>query len=82
MNRRLFRKIVHWLLLIAAIVLLISGFGITYFRVVETVTFGIMTKPVAFKVHTITWIPFLILLGFHVVLTSGSKWFSFTRKDR
>ena len=69
-------------MLIAVIVLLISGFGITYFRVVETVTFGILTKPVAFKVHTITWIPFLILLGFHVMLTSGKKWFKLPGKNR
>jgi hypothetical protein len=69
-------------LLITAIVLLISGFGIIYFRVVETITFGILNKPVAFKIHTITWIPFLILLGFHVMLTSGKKWFGFPGKDR
>jgi len=81
MNRRLLKKILHWSLLIAAIILLISGFGIVYFRVVETITFGILTKPVAFKVHTITWIPFIILLGLHVMLTSGKKWLKFSRNN-
>ncbi|MBN2076806.1 MAG: hypothetical protein JW762_14755 [Dehalococcoidales bacterium] len=77
----MFKKIVHWSLLTAVIVLLISGFGIAYFRVIETITFGILSKPVAFKVHTITWIPFLILLGLHIMLTFGKKWLSFPRKN-
>ena len=80
MNRRLFKKAVHWSLFIAAMVLLISGFGIVYFRVVETITFGLFTKPLAFKVHTITWIPFFILLGLHVMLTSRRRWLNFTGK--
>jgi len=82
MNRSLFKRVLHWALFIAAIVLLISGFGIMYFRVVETITFGILTKPIAFKVHTITWIPFLILLGLHIMITSGKKWFNFFGRNR
>ncbi|UCD08348.1 MAG: hypothetical protein JSU79_08300 [Dehalococcoidales bacterium] len=78
----MFKKILHWSLFIAAIILLISGFGIVYFRVVETITFGLFTKPLAFKIHTITWIPFLILLGMHVMLTSRKKWFNFSRNNR
>ena len=36
----LIRKIIQWLLLAVTVVFLITGFGITEFRVVEAVTLG------------------------------------------
>ena len=60
------RKIIKWSLLVATVLFLVSGFGITHFRVVETVTFGLLTKPLAFKIHEYLWIPFLVLLIGHI----------------
>jgi len=45
---------------------LITGFGITEFRTVETLTFGLLTKNLTFKIHNNLWIPFIILLGLHI----------------
>jgi len=45
---------------------LISGFGISEFRVMETITFGLLTKNVAFRIHDIIWIPFVGLMVLHV----------------
>ena len=59
-------RAIHWLLAVIAVLFLISGFGITEFRVVETLTFGLLSKSLAFKIHEILWIPFVILLGLHV----------------
>jgi cytochrome b561 len=64
----LLRRTVHWLLLVVAIVFIISGFGITEFRTVETLTFGWLTKNLAFKIHISLWIPLLILLVLHICL--------------
>jgi hypothetical protein len=59
---------VAWLLAITTLVFLASGFGITEFRVVEPATLGLLTKPVAFKLHEFIWIPFLVLLPAHIYL--------------
>ena len=69
MKWQLAKKTVHWLLLILAIIFLISGFGITEFRIVESLTFGLLTKPLAFKIHDNLWIPFILLMGLHVFLS-------------
>jgi cytochrome b subunit of formate dehydrogenase len=66
MNNRLVIKIVHWSLAVVAILFLISGFGISEFRVVETVTFGLLTKNLAFRMHEVLWIPFVVLLILHI----------------
>jgi len=66
---------VHWLLLVFALLTLVSGLGITEFRIVEALTFGVFGKAVAFKLHLWVWIPFLILLVAHVLLTARPGWF-------
>lgn len=69
MKWQLIRKTVHYLLLVVVIFYLISGFGITEFRVVESLTFGLITKPVAFEIHDNLWIPFIVILVLHISLT-------------
>ena len=64
----LIRKIVQWLLLAVTVLFLITGFGITEFRVVETITFGWLTKSWALRLHDNLWIPFVVLLVLHVLL--------------
>ena len=68
MKQRLFSKIVQWLLFSVAIVYLITGFGITEYRTVESLTFGLLTRNVAFRIHEGLWIPFLILVVLHIGL--------------
>ena len=69
----MFKKIIHLLLLVLVIVYIVTGFGITEFRTVETLTFGLLTKPLSFKIHNNLWIPFIILLCLHVFLALKSK---------
>ena len=65
---RLIRGIVKWSLLAVTLLFLITGFGISHFRVVETVTFGWLTKGWALKLHDNLWIPFIVLLVLHICL--------------
>ena len=67
--QNLFKRIIHWLLAIAVLLYLISGFGISEFRAVEAITFGLLTKTLAFKIHDNLWIPFTILLVLHIYFT-------------
>ena len=68
-NQDLFRKTIHRLLVVFVVLYLVTGFGITEFRTVETLTFGLLTKNWAFKIHNNLWIPFIILLGLHICLS-------------
>ncbi|MFC2063143.1 hypothetical protein ACFLS8_04305 [Chloroflexota bacterium] len=75
MRRQLIKRVVRWLLVAAVILLLLSGFGITEFRVVETITFGLLAKNLAFQMHTspYLWGVFLALLALHIYLSMTGK---------
>jgi cytochrome b subunit of formate dehydrogenase len=68
-----FKKLVHWLLVISVILTLLSGFGITEFRIIEQATFGLLTKPLSFMIHTYVWLFFLVLLVAHIYLSWERK---------
>jgi cytochrome b subunit of formate dehydrogenase len=60
---------VGWLLLVFSLLLVITGLGITEFRTVEAVTFGLLGKALSFQLHSLLWIPFLVVLALHLLLT-------------
>jgi len=64
----LIRKIIQWLLLAVTVLFLLTGFGITEFKVVETITLGWLTKSWALRLHDNLWIPFIVLLALHICL--------------
>ena len=67
-NQQRVKKTIHWLLTVLVIVYLLTGFGITEFRIVEPLTFGLLTKSLAQKVHINLEIPFIVLLVLHIWL--------------
>ena len=68
-NQRLVKvTTIHWLLTVVIIVYLITGFGITEYRIVEPLTFGLLTKSLAHKIHMNLEIPLIILLILHICL--------------
>ena len=68
---RLVNKIIRWLLAAGIILFIVSGFGITEFRTVEALTFGLLPKILSFKIHTHLGLglSFLVLLVFHTYST-------------
>jgi hypothetical protein len=72
---RLVRKIIQWLLLAAAVVLLITGLGVQYYGAVETISFGLLTKNLSQHIHTAPglWIFFVVLLAAHIFLSIISR---------
>jgi hypothetical protein len=63
---RLAREIVHWLFVAMLLLYGITGLGITQYRIVEAVTLGLLSKPLAFMIHDNLLIPFLFLLALHI----------------
>jgi thiosulfate reductase cytochrome b subunit len=66
LKENLARQVVHWLLLAVIVLYLLTGFGITEFRIVEQVTFGLLSKSLAFQIHDYLLIPFIVLLVLHI----------------
>ena len=63
-------KTIRWLLLIVIVIYIVTGYGITEFRTVEDLTFGLITKPLAFKIHDALSFPFMTLVVLHITLPS------------
>jgi thiosulfate reductase cytochrome b subunit len=66
LKQNLAKQIVHWSLLAVLVLYVLTGFGITSYRAVEFLTFGLLTKPLAFKIHDNLIIPFVVLIGLHI----------------
>jgi thiosulfate reductase cytochrome b subunit len=60
------KQVVHWALLAVLLLYIITGFGITAYRIVEFLTFGLLGKALAFKIHDSLIIPFIVLIGLHI----------------
>ena len=74
-NQRLMKGTIHWLLTVVVIVYLITGFGITEYRIVESLTCGLLSKSLAHSIHISLEIPFITLLVMHIWLLPVLKYF-------
>jgi cytochrome b561 len=74
-NQRVMQRTIHWLLTALVIFYLITGFGITEYRIVEPLTFGLLTKSLAQRIHISIEIPFIILLVLHIWLMPLLRYF-------
>ena len=67
------RRTVHWLLAASLLVYIITGYGLTEFRTVTPITFGIANKVISMKLHEALGLPFLVLLLAHIYLSFMKK---------
>lgn len=72
---RIIRVCVNLLLIVFMILYIITGFGITEYKIVESITLSLLSKPVSHLIHTNLFIPFIVLLILHVLLSSKSNYF-------
>jgi hypothetical protein len=68
MAKYLLERIIQWALLAVTIIYVITGLGITQFRIIEPATFGLLSKNLSFAIHDNLLIPFIVLLVLHVTL--------------
>jgi hypothetical protein len=66
-NWRFFRMMVRWLLFVTVLLYVLSGYGISEPRAVESLTFGLVTKSVAFSIHNNLITPFALLMFLHIL---------------
>ena len=73
MDKRKLQQGVHWTLTGLIALYIISGLGISQYKIMEKITFGLFTKVWAFKLHSYLLIPFLIVLIAHIYLALSHK---------
>ena len=69
MDKKLVRKIIHWGLLVIIIIFIITGLGIARYRVIESITLGLLTKPIAYQIHSYLIFPLIVFLYLHILFT-------------
>lgn len=79
---RIIKTLTHVLLTIIIILFIISGFGITNFRLIEAITFGALSKPISFQLHDNLIIPLIILLILHIFFSLQKKYGKKFIKDK
>lgn len=65
-ERKSIKKIVQLILLILIAIVIISGLGISYYQSIEGITGGLLSKNLSFQLHTILFLPFLLILLIHI----------------
>jgi hypothetical protein len=79
MNKRRIKwvkGVIRWSLAVLVIAYIVTGFGITEARTVEHLTFGLLDKYWAFKIHNNLVIPFVTLLALHILLSPAIRAYS------
>lgn len=63
-----FKKILRWTLAVVTVLVIISGLGINYYTTIEYLSLGLLSKNLAFELHSWIFIPFLILFILHILI--------------
>ncbi|WP_414470493.1 molybdopterin-dependent oxidoreductase [Methanobacterium sp. ACI-7] len=67
-NQKDVKRILRWALAVVTIIIIISGLGINYYTTIEYLTFGLLSKNLAFQLHFWIFIPFLVLFLLHIFI--------------
>ena len=66
MRKEIIRKTAAYLSLLAVMAFIITGYGITYYQIVEKLTFGLLNKALSFKIHSVLIWFLLLFLAVHL----------------
>jgi thiosulfate reductase cytochrome b subunit len=68
-------KVIHWMLVVVLLIYLVTGLDIEYYQAMQVVTFGLLSKLLATKIHDALLVPFVVLIIAHIVMVSiGGRW--------
>jgi hypothetical protein len=70
---RVIKTLIHMLLTMVIIIFIITGFGISNYQIIESLTGNALSKLTSFQIHSNLIIPLIILLILHIVFTVGKK---------
>jgi hypothetical protein len=67
------KTLTHILLTIVIIMFIITGFGISQYQIIESLTGDALSKLTSYQIHSNLIIPLLVLLVAHIAFTLGKK---------
>jgi phosphotransferase system glucose/maltose/N-acetylglucosamine-specific IIC component len=67
------KTLTHILLTIVIIMFIITGFGISQYQIIESLTGDILSKLTSYQIHSNLIIPLVVLLTVHIAFTIGKK---------
>jgi hypothetical protein len=67
------KTLTHVLLTVVIIIFIFTGFGISNYQIIESLTGGTLSKLTSFQIHSNLIIPLIILLLLHIAFTIGKK---------
>jgi cytochrome b subunit of formate dehydrogenase len=70
---RIVGRICGWAAVALLLFTLLTGYGTTEFRLVTPLTFGVLNKAVAQRLHAYTEVPILVLLSIHIGIASWAS---------
>lgn len=70
---RIVQTLVHTLLTVVIVLFIITGFGISNYQIVTSLTGNTLSKITSYQLHTTLIIPFIVLLIAHIAFTMGKK---------
>jgi Ni,Fe-hydrogenase I cytochrome b subunit len=70
---QIIKTLTHVLLTIVIIIFIVTGFGISNYQIIESLTGGTLSKLTSFQIHSNLIIPLIILLIFHIFITVRKK---------
>jgi len=82
MAKYLFERIIQWLLFLVTIIYVLTGLGITQFRIIEPATFGLLSKNRSFAIHDNLLIPFIVLLVLHITVKPVKQIYKNRRREK
>ena len=74
-SKKVIRRTAAYLALATVLLFIITGYGITQFRIVEKLSLGLLGKALAFKIHSWLIIPLIIFLLIHISLSFSKSRF-------
>jgi len=70
---QIIKTFTHILLTIVIIIFIVTGFGISHYQIIESLTGHTLSKLTSYQIHSNLIIPLLVLLVAHITFTLGKK---------
>jgi len=70
---QIIKTLTHVLLTIVIILFVVTGFGITNYQIIESLTGGTVSKLTSFQIHSNLIIPLIVLLIAHIGFSLWKK---------
>lgn len=72
------KRAIAWSLLVVTFLYVLTGLGITEYRIIELLTGGLLSKNLSFRIHLDLLIPFLVLM-IHILFRLIARVYSKSR---